>query len=177
MGIKAISANGLIFVLLAMVYNYLAATSIIDELLIKVAKRWNFDPAINHYNFGDTSSREKIYIQASGLLIPILIAIFTAYLPVERLWRTEIIIKSTFAVILIANMSSVWFLRIETTILRYIVNDFLFLGYILSYQLVFYAGQNPLSDELVTQLIHCLAVFRSFRLTFTNVNVAALGWF
>lgn len=172
--IKAISVNGLMFIILALIYNFIAATTIIDDMLLGVARRRNWDVQINTFNFNQHPGRFK-YIHAAILTLMTLIAMICAYMPIDRSWRTEIIIKSTFAVILIVNMASVWLLRIETVVFRYIFNDFIFRCYICAYQIVFYAGPDPLSNQLTQQLIHCVAVFRSFRLLWTNVTIAALA--
>ena len=162
------------FIIFALVYNFIAATTLIDDVLLSVARKRNWGVQINTFNFNKHPRRFK-YVHGAVLTFMTLVALICAYMPIDRSWRTEIIIKSTFAVILIANMASVWLLRIETVVFRYIFNDFIFRTYICAYQVVFYAGPDPLSDQLVQQFIHCVAVFRSFRLLWTNVNVAALA--
>ena len=157
-----------------MLYNFIAATSLIDDLLLGLAKKRKFNLHINTFKFQSNSTRHN-YIHGLMLTILIVLSITFGFLPIDRSWRVEIIIKSTFAIILVVNMASVWFLRLETVMWRYIANDFLFRGYICSYMMIFYAGQDPISDELTTQFILCVAVFRSFRLLWTNVNIAALA--
>ena len=119
-----------------MVYNFVASTPYLDLALVRL-------PVLSKYSsefYRFKLSKRYLFKYACSLGILLIIGLSTSLVPLERnpnipaVWRTEVIIKLSFLILLVFNICAIWFVRLETKLLRYIVIDFAFCVVMCSYQ-------------------------------------------
>mgnify|MGYP000514099494 CR=1 FL=1 len=88
-----------------------------------------------------------------------------------NVWRNELIFKISFIILLLFNVFAIWFVPLETKLLRYLMVDFGFCIAMCSYQLVYYVGPEPLENKLCDEFVVCIFIFRSFRSVWTHPNL------